>query len=134
VVTSGVFALNAGAVKAAGLTQVALLGTRSTMERVFYRGRLETARRLGVLIPDEPGRALVHQVIYDELVRGVIREESRQRYLEIIGRLRERGAEGVIAGCTEIELLVDGDDAGLPYFPATRLHALAAVNLALAGT
>jgi aspartate/glutamate racemase len=67
----------------------------------------------------------------DLLVQGVIRDQSRERYLEIIGRLRDRGAEGVIAGCTEIELLVTADDAGLPYFPTTRLHALAAVDLAL---
>jgi aspartate racemase len=123
----------AAAIKAAGLTQVALLGTRYTMERAFYRGRLETAHHLGVMIPDEPDRTLVHQVIYDELVQGVIRDESRQRYLEIIGRLQGRGAEGVIAGCTEIELLVRAEDVGLPYFPTTRLHALAAVDLALPG-
>ena len=132
-ITSAVFALSAGAVKAASLTPVALLGTRYTMERAFYRGRLETAGHLGALIPGEPGRTLAHQVVYGELVRGVIREESRQRCLEIIGRLRERGAEGVTADCTEIVLLVEGDDAGLPYFPATRLHALAAASLALAG-
>jgi aspartate racemase len=121
----------AAAVQAAGLSQVALLGTRYTMERAFYRGRLETTHHLGVLIPDEPDRTLVHHVIYDELVRGVIRDSSRQRYREIIGRLQDRGAEGVIAGCTEIELLVTSDDADLPYFPTTRLHALAAVDLAL---
>ncbi len=122
----------AAAIRAAGLTRVGLLGTRFTMDRAFYRGRLEEAHQLSVLVPDEPDRAAVHQVIYGELVRGVIREESRQRYLEIIGRLRDRGAEGVIAGCTEIELLVSGQEAGLPYFPTTRLHALAAVDLALA--
>ena len=122
----------AAAIRAAGLTTVGLLGTRFTMDRAFYRGRLEEAHQLSVLVPDEPDRAAVHQVIYGELVRGVIREESRQRYLEIIGRLRDRGAEGVIAGCTEIELLVSGQDAGMPYFPTTRLHALAAVDLALA--
>jgi len=121
----------AAAIKAAGLSQVALLGTRYTMERAFYRGRLESTHHLGVLIPDEPDRTLVHQVIYGELVQGVIRDKSRQRYLEIIGRLRDRGAEGVIAGCTEIELLVKPEDAGLPYFPTTRLHALAAADLAL---
>ena len=121
----------AAAIKAAGLSQVALLGTRYTMERAFYRGRLESTHHLDVLIPDEPDRTLVHQVIYGELVQGVIRDKSRQRYLEIIGRLRDRGAEGVIAGCTEIELLVTPEDAGLPYFPTTRLHALAAADLAL---
>jgi aspartate racemase len=122
----------AAAIKAAGLSRVALLGTRYTMERAFYRGRLESAHHLGVLIPDEPDRTLVHQVIYDELVQGVIRDTSREHYLEIIDRLRDRGAEGVIAGCTEIELLVRPEDVSLPYFPTTRLHALAAADLALA--
>ncbi len=122
----------AAAVTAAELRRVALLGTRYTMERGFYRDRLEDAHHLGVLVPDEAGRALVHNVIYDELVQGVIRDESRQRYLEVISRLAGHGAEGVIAGCTEIELLVSADDAGLPYFPTTRLHALAAADLALA--
>jgi aspartate racemase len=121
----------AAAVKASGLTTVALLGTRFTMERGFYRDRLEHVHGLSVMVPEDADRALVHQVIYDELVQGVVRDASRQRYLEIIGRLRDQGAEGVIAGCTEIELLVTGEDAGLPYFPTTRLHALSAVALAL---
>lgn len=121
----------AAAVKAAGLTRVGLLGTRFTMERGFYRDRLETAHGLSVLVPDEPGRDVVHRVIYDELVQGVIRDESRKRYLEIISQLADRGAQGIIAGCTEIELLVNGDDAGLPYFPTTRLHAGAVAELAL---
>ena len=94
--------------------------------------RLEAIHDLKVLVPAEPDRALVHRVIYDELVQGVISDASRRHYLEIIGRLTEAGAEGVIAGCTEIELLVTADDAGLPYFPTTQLHAKAAVDLALA--
>jgi aspartate racemase len=124
----------AAAVKAAGLAAVGLLGTRFTMERGFYRGRLEKAHDLTVLVPGDADRAVVHQVIYDELVRGVVRDESRKRYQEIISRLRDQGAQGVIAGCTEIELLVTADDAGLPYFPTTRLHALAATSLALDGS
>ena len=120
------------AVSAAGLSRVGLLGTRFTMERGFYRDRLEATRHLQVLVPAEADRALVHRVIYDELVQGVISDASRRHYLEIIGRLAEAGAEGVIAGCTEIELLVTADDAELPYFPATQLHAKAAVGLALA--
>ena len=119
---------------AAGLTRVGLLGTRYTMQRDFYRGRLEQTHDLSVLIPDEPDRTMVHQVIYDELVQGIIRGESRKQYLEVIGRLRQRGAGGIIAGCTEIELLVQEDDVPIPYFPTTRLHALAAVDLALADT
>ena len=104
----------------------------AAMERGFYRDRLEAIHDLKVLVPAEPDRALVYRVIYDELVQGVISDASRRHYLEIIGRLTEAGAEGVIAGCTEIELLVTADDAGLPYFPTTQLHAKAAVDLALA--
>src|SRR5690606_19557582 len=92
----------ARAVISTGVQKVALLGTRYTMERDFYRGRLET-HGLDVLVPGEPDRTAVHDVIYDELVRGVVREESRRSYLDVIGRLTDAGAEGVIAGCTEIE-------------------------------
>jgi aspartate racemase len=77
---------------------------------------------------------LVHQVIYDELVQGVVRDESRDQHLQVISRLCQRGAEGFIAGCTEIELLVHDHHLSVPYFPTTRLHALAAVDNALAGT
>jgi len=121
----------ATAVLASGVTEVALLGTRYTMEEDFYRGRLES-RGLNVLVPDEPDRTVVHDVIYDELVQGIVSDESRSTYVEIIERLSARGATGVIAGCTEIELLVGPDDVDLPYFPTTRLHAEAAVSLALA--
>jgi aspartate racemase len=120
------------AIRAAGLSRIGLLGTRFTMGRGFYRDRLAATHHLEVLVPAEADRALVHQVIYSELVQGMISDASRQHYLEIIRRLTEQGAEGVIAGCTEIELLVTGDDTGLPYFPTTRLHAQAAVDLALA--
>ena len=120
------------AIKAAGLAKVGLLGTRYTMERGFYTDRLQTAHGLTVLVPDEPDRTAVHQIIYDELVQGVIRGQSRTRYLEVIGQLQQRGAEGIIAGCTEIELLVQASDLSLPYFPTTRLHALAALDAALA--
>ncbi len=120
----------ANAVAAAGVDTVALLGTRFTMEMDFYTGRLET-HGLRVLVPDAGDRATVNRVIYDELVQGIIRAESRQSYLEIISRLIAAGAGGVIAGCTEIELLVRSDDVEVPYFPTTRLHALAAVDAAL---
>ena len=122
----------AEAVITAGITRVGLLGTRYTMEQEFYRGRLER-HGLEVLIPDEPGRNLVHTVIFEELVRGRIEPASRDRYLQVIRDLLERGAEGIIAGCTEIELLVGGDETPCPYFPTTRIHALAAVDAALAG-
>lgn len=120
------------AVRTAGVRTVGLLGTRYTMERAFYRDRLAERHGLDVRIPDEPDRSVVHDVIYDELVRGVVRAASRSAYLEIIGRLVADGCEGIIAGCTEIELLVTPADVDVPYFPSTRLHALAAVDVALA--
>jgi len=120
----------AAAVAAAGVSRVALLGTRYTMEQDFYRGRLERSG-LEVLVPDEPDRATVHEVIYDELVQGRIVQGSRQSFVAIVERLLERGAAGVIAGCTEIELLIGPDDVACPFFPTTRIHALAAVEAAL---
>ena len=85
-----------------------------------------------MLVPDEPDRTVVHDVIYDELVRGVISDRSRAQYLAIIERLVEQGAQGVIAGCTEIELLVGPSDVHVPWFPTAHLHAVAAVDFALA--
>jgi aspartate racemase len=120
----------ADAVEETGIEAIALLGTRYTMEQDFYRGRL-TAHGLEVLVPNAADRTFVHDVIFNELVKGRIVEESKQRYLEIIDRLHDRGAEGVIAGCTEIELLVTPDDLDRPYFPTARIHALAAVDFAL---
>jgi aspartate racemase len=119
------------AVKRSGLGRVALLGTRYTMEQDFYRGRLEQRHGIDVIVPGEADRGLIHDVIYRELVRGIVREESRTAYLDIIRRLVAGGAEGVIAGCTEIELLVTSKDVDCSYFPTTRLHALAAVDAAL---
>jgi aspartate racemase len=121
----------AAAVRAARLDTVALLGTRYTMELPFYRERLADAG-IKVLVPDEPDRSLVHDAIYRELVRGIVSPESRAEYLRVIASLRERGAQGVIAGCTEIELLVRETDLDCPLFPTARLHALAAVDAALA--
>ena len=120
----------ADAIDESGVDVIGLLGTRYTMEHEFYRGRLE-ARGLTVVIPDEPDRTTVHDVIFGELVRGVVSDESRGAYLEIIDRLLQRGAQGIIAGCTEIELLVTPDDVTVPYFPTTALHARAAVDFAL---
>ena len=122
----------AEAVLQAGVERVALLGTRYTMEADFYRARLER-HGLVVSVPDEPDRSLVHDVIYDELVQGIVAADSRAAYLRVIDRLVERGATGVIAGCTEIELLVGPNDVEVPYFPTTALHAQAAARWALAG-
>ena len=121
----------AAAVKQAGLTTVGLLGTRFTMEQDFYRGRLTDRHGLTVIIPDPADRAIVHRVIYDELCQGEVRAESRAQYREILQRLVEAGAEGIILGCTEIALLVGPDDAPVPLFDTTALHARAAAAWAL---
>lgn len=106
---------------------VGLLGTAFTMEQDFYRDRL-TGHGLEVLVPEPADRALVHRVIYEELCLGVVREESRAAYVDVVGRLREAGAEGIVLGCTEIELLLRPGDTGLPLFPTTRIHVEAALG------
>lgn len=121
----------AAAVRAAGLHTVGLLGTAFTMEQAFYRDRL-AGHGLTVLVPDDDDRAEVHRVIYDELCRGVVDPASRRRFQQVIGRLGRAGVQGVILGCTEIELLVGPEDSDLPVFPTTRLHVEAAVAAALA--
>jgi aspartate racemase len=122
----------AAEIKRLGLRKVGLLGTRYTMELDFYRERLEKDHSLSVLIPEEPGRTEVHDIIYKELGHGLVREESRKAYVRIIEGLRGRGAEGVILGCTEIPLLVRPQDSPLPVFDTTALHAAAAVDFVLA--
>ncbi|MBS3932457.1 MAG: aspartate/glutamate racemase family protein [Sphingomonadales bacterium] len=119
------------AVKAAGIGTVGLLGTAFTMEQGFYKDRLATRHGLDVLVPEAEDRALVHRVIYEELVAGVVLEESREAYRGVIERLVARGAEAVILGCTEIMLLVGQSDSAVPLFDTTSLHAAAAVELAL---
>jgi aspartate racemase len=121
----------AQAIKAQGMTSIGLLGTRFTMEQDFYRGRLETAHELGVLVPDDEGRALVHNIIYDELVVGDIRDTSRTQYQTVIDVLVGEGAQGVILGCTEIGLLIKPEHSPVPVFDTTYLHAVAAVEWAL---
>ncbi len=121
----------AAEIRRRGLRTVGLLGTRYTMEMDFYRRRLEDKHGLNVLIPEEPGRSVVHDVIYRELAKGEIRAESRAQYVAVIERLRDRGAQGVILGCTEIPLLIKEGDGPLPLFDTTALHARAAVDFAL---
>lgn len=120
----------AAAVRDADVRTVGLLGTAFTMTKPFLSERL-TGHGLTVLVPGEADVETVHRVIYDELVHGIVREESRAAYREVIERLVARGAEGVILGCTEIELLVTQDDSPVPVFPTTRIHAVAAVDAAL---
>lgn len=120
----------AAAVTAAGIGRIGLLGTAFTMEQDFYRDRL-AAHGLDVLVPDEDDRAEVHRIIYEELVVGVVHDDSRNTYRKVIQRLVDRGAEGVILGCTEIELLVGQDDSPVPVFATTRLHAELAADHAM---
>lgn len=117
-------------IQQAGVKKVGLLATAFTMEQEFYKGRLEQAE-LEVVVPDAPGRKVVHDIIYQELCLGIIREESRAHYREIIAELVEQGAEAIILGCTEITLLVKPEDASVPLFDTTLIHAEDAVKLAL---
>jgi len=118
-------------IKEHGLQKIGLLGTRFTMEEEFYRGRLERNHGLDILIPDEEGREIVHRVIYDELVLGIIKGASKAKYIEIMQDLVEAGAEGIILGCTEIGLLVGESDVRVPVFNTTEIHATVAVDMAL---
>jgi len=114
-----------------GLHQVGLLGTRFVMAEEFYRDRLKKHFDIDVVVPAEDEQAVIHLIIYDELCRGKIASPSRRACLEIIDKLIERGAEGIVLGCTELPLLLRPDDIQVPVFDTTRLHAEAAVELAL---
>ena len=120
------------AITRAGVKKVALLGTRYTMERPFYKDTLAQQFGLEVVTPDQAGRDDVHRIIYDELVQGMVNPKSKDAVLGIVSQLKqEHGIEGVIAGCTEIELLIDRSDLDLPYFPTTEIHARYAARWAL---
>lgn len=111
-----------------GVRKPLLLATRYTMEQGFWRERLLRKFALDVLVPEEKDRGLVHDVIFDELCLGVVREESRRRYIEIIEAAKARGADSVILGCTEIGLLIGPADTDIPVFDSTKLHARAAAD------
>ena len=121
----------AAAIRAAGLSRVGLLGTAFTMEQAFYRGRLEREHGMDVLIPESRDRAEVHRVIYEELVAGKVCDASKAAYREVIARLVDQGAQGIILGCTEIMLLVGEKDSAVPLFDTTTLHATASADFAL---
>lgn len=120
-------------IRKAGLRRIGLLGTAFTMEHDFYKGRLRDLHGLDVVVPDEHDRAVVHRIIYDELVAGKVMSASRDAYRQIIARLVANGAEAVILGCTEIMLLVKPEDSPVPLFDTTALHAEAAIAMALEG-
>ena len=118
-------------IKAEGMSRIALLGTRFTMQEDFYKGRLVENYGLEVIIPAIEDMQIVHQVIYDELCAGIIKSESKQKYADIIQRLVAEDAQGIILGCTEIGLLVKQKDSPVPLFDTTEIHAKAAVHYAL---
>ncbi|MCG5077952.1 aspartate/glutamate racemase family protein [Paraburkholderia tagetis] len=121
------------ALKAAGVTRAALLGTRYTMEQDFYVGRLRERHGIEAIVPGEHDRENVHRIIYDELCHGTVDNDSRRIYQRVIEDLKTRGAQAVILGCTEITLLIGPADSALPVFDTTALHAQAAVDWALNG-
>ncbi len=119
-------------IKAHGLMRIGLLGTKFTMQEDFYKGRLTDSHGLDVLIPPTAEDiSTVNRIIYDELVLGDIKPDSRAQYVTVIKKLQDAGAQGVILGCTEIGLLIKEDDSPIPTFDTTVLHALAAVDFAL---
>jgi aspartate racemase len=121
----------AAAITAQGLQTVGLLGTQFTMEQTFYKHRLMEPHGLNVLIPEARDRAVIHRIIYEELCLGIIDRTSRDAYLAFIQKLQQQGAQGIIAGCTEITLLINAADLAIPLFDTTALHAAAAVEEAL---
>lgn len=121
----------AEAVHEQGLNAVGLLATAYTMEQDFYVGRLRERHGLEVVVPDAADRRLVHDVIYDELCRGVVEGASREQYRRIMSELVDRGARGILLGCTEIDLLVGPGDATVPVFDTTRLHVRKVVDLSM---
>jgi len=120
----------AEAVRRAGLRRPLLLATRYTMEQDFYLGRLRQRFDLAPIVPDAGDRAVIHDIIFEELCLGVVRNASRRRYLDVIGRGRAGGADSVILGCTEIGLLIGPEHTDLAVFDSTLLHADAAIDFA----
>ena len=120
------------AIKGQGLQKIGLLGTRFTMEEPFYRERLRDRFDIDVLVPSEQGREATHRIIYNELCEGKVKASSRRACVEIINELVRHGAQGIVLGCTELPLLIAPTDVEVPLFDTTRLHAEAAVDLALA--
>ncbi len=121
----------AAEIREAGMSRVALLGTRYTMEEDFYKGRLVADHGFEVMIPPERDRKIVHQVIYNELCLGQVQGESKRQFVRIIRDMDKLGAEGVVLGCTEISLLINQEDCPLRLFDTTAIHAQAAVEFAL---
>ena len=126
--------VTAEAIRRAGQRRVGLLGTKFTMEHAFYAGRMSRSFGIETIVPPPASRQLVHDVIYGELCHGILRDQSRRAYQQVIAALAGQGAEAVILGCTEIGLLVSPADSPLPLHDSTVIHARAAVEFALADT
>jgi aspartate racemase len=122
----------AQAIKASTCKRPLLLATRYTMEQDFYKGRLKSRHGIDVIVPGASGRTVVHDVIFNELVKGIVTPESKKRFLGVIEDARREGADGVIFGCTEIGMLLSQNDMPEPVFDTAVLHAKAAVDFALA--
>lgn len=118
--------------RALGYHTLGLLGTAFTMEQEFYRGRLSEGFGIDVLVPDAPGRRLVHDVIFQELCKGEVLDDSRERYVRIIDGMAADGAQAVVLGCTEIGMLVRPEDTPVPLLDTTRIHVEAALDMAFA--
>ena len=114
-----------------GMKKVGLIGTKFTMEQDFYKKVLKDIFNIDVVIPEENERAIIHDVIYNELCKGIINEVSKEMYIKIINNLASEGAEGVVLGCTEIPLLISQKDVTIPVFDTTKIHAVSAVEFAL---
>jgi len=118
-------------IKEKGLKKVALMGTKYTMEADFYRKRLVEIYGLDVIVPPEEERNIIHNIIFDELCQGIINPSSKEKLQHIINSLVSQGAEGIILGCTEIPLIIKQDDIDVPVFDTTRIHAEAAIEMAI---
>jgi aspartate racemase len=120
-------------IKRKSIGKVALLGTKFTMEGSFYKKVLKDKHNIDIVIPNDEDREVIHNIIYNELVRGIIKDDSRQKYIKIIDKLVDKGAEGVVLGCTEIPLLIKQKDVSIPIFNTTEIHSKAAVRYAIDG-
>lgn len=120
-------------IKRKSIGKVALLGTKFTMEGSFYKKVLKDKHNIDIVIPNDEDREVIHNIIYNELVRGIIKDDSRQKYIKIIDKLMDKGAEGVVLGCTEIPLLIKQKDVSIPIFNTTEIHSKAAVRYAIDG-
>lgn len=118
-------------IKSSGLSCVGLLGTKYTMEKDFYKGRFQDKHAIEVITPNEEDQQIIHHIIFNELCQGEIHSDSKDKYLEVIERLRKKGVQGIILGCTEIPLLIQQDDTDIQLFDTTDIHAKAAVTFAI---